>query len=121
MLEHASLGNRDLEPSVIACTECHGSCLSVLAHCLQMGGDHAAPEHVRLLLDCAELCSVTADFMLRGSVFGNSAAELCAAVCRACAADCDRFADDAEMRSCAQACRKCADACERVGPMARAA
>jgi len=41
---------------------CHAICSSMaLTHCLEMGGAHARPQHLRLMLDCAALCAFTAD------------------------------------------------------------
>ena len=31
------------------CTNCHQVCLSTIQHCLQKGGEHARPDHIRLL------------------------------------------------------------------------
>jgi hypothetical protein len=59
------------------CTACHNVCVETLDHELRLGGSHAAADHVRLLLDCAQLCATSDDVMLR-----------CAEVCRQCAACC---------------------------------
>ena len=100
------------------CTDCHAICVETTAHCLEMGGRHAEPEHIRLLLDCAEICQTSANFMLRGSNLHARTCAVCAEVCDRCADDCERFGDDETMRLCAQACRTCAESCRR---MARAA
>ncbi len=34
-----------------------------------MGGKHAEPEHLNLLMDCARICVTNADFMLRKSKY----------------------------------------------------
>lgn len=105
------------------CHECHDTCLETLAHCLQMGGDHAAPDHVRLMQDCAEICHTSEDFMLRGSDLHTSTCGVCAEVCERCAEDCARFTDDF-MKRCAEVCRRCAAMCREMAasrPMAMAA
>src|SRR5262245_31958393 len=56
-----------MQDCIADCLDCHSVCLATIAHCLKKGGDHAAPEHIRLLQDCAQICIVSADFMLRGS------------------------------------------------------
>ncbi len=33
------------------CHSCHDSCTETVTHCLEMGGDHAEPNHICLLLD----------------------------------------------------------------------
>ena len=76
------------------CQNCHNVCTETIAHCLEMGGDHAEPNHIRLLLDCAEICQTSANFMLRMSEFHGQTCGVCAEVCERCAEDCERFGDD---------------------------
>lgn len=100
------------------CLECHSICLETVTHCLQMGGKHAEPRHIRLLLDCAEICQTSANFMLRGSDLHGHTCRVCAEVCTACAKDCERFSDDAQMMACAEMCRRCAASCQEMARMA---
>ncbi len=95
------------------CQECHDTCLQTIRHCLTMGGDHAAPEHISLMLDCVSICHTSADFMLRQSAYHVLTCGVCAEVCDACAADCERFDDDF-MRACAETCRRCAASCREM-------
>ena len=54
------------------CTECHRVCLETMEYCLRMGGvGHAAPAHIRLFADCAQICQTNADFMMRLSIHGG--------------------------------------------------
>src|SRR5690606_40074484 len=47
------------------CLRCHGICLGIASnHCLEAGGDHVAPPHLRLMLGCAEMCRSAASLML---------------------------------------------------------
>lgn len=97
-----------------ACQTCHGVCMETVQHCLKMGGKHAEANHIRMLMDCAQICATSADFMLRGSDFHGMTCSVCAEVCERCAADCDRFGDDAMMKRCADACRMCAQSCREM-------
>jgi hypothetical protein len=99
------------------CLECHKVCIQVIAQCLHKGGEHAAPEHIRLLLDCAEICQTSANFMLRGSEHHTQTCGVCADVCEACTEDCERLGD-AMMKQCAEACRRCAASCSEMARMA---
>jgi hypothetical protein len=101
------------------CTNCHSLCVVTAMHCLHLGGPHAAPEHIRLLLDCADICRTSADFMLRGSDLHTRTCGVCAEVCRLCADDCERFGDDPQMKACAEACRLCAQSCRRMADRQR--
>lgn len=98
----------EMRRCVANCTECHQICTETAAHCLELGGKHADPHHVHVLLDCAQICATSADFMLRGS-------ELHPRTCGVCAEACARMADGDElMRRCADVCRRCADSCGRM-------
>jgi hypothetical protein len=80
-----------------------------------MGGRHAEAAHVRLLLDCAQICQTSADFMLRGSSYHARTCETCAEVCLACAENCERIGpDDDMMKKCAEVCRRCAASCRQM-------
>jgi hypothetical protein len=96
------------------CQRCHSVCLETVMHCLRMGGEHAKPGHIRLLLDCAEICETSANFMLRTSDLHHLTCGVCAEVCTRCAEDCERFVDDIMMQACAQACRHCAESCQEM-------
>lgn len=96
------------------CLNCHNVCLETVSHCLQKGGRHAQAEHIRLLIDCAEICQTSANFMIRGSDLHTRTCAVCAEVCERCAESCEQFGDDEQMRTCAEACRRCAESCRRM-------
>jgi hypothetical protein len=104
----------EVEACIRACQECHDVCLTTINHCLQMGGKHAAPDHIKVLMDCVASCSVSVDMMLRQSDFDEATCRVCADICTRCADDCDRMADDPLMKRCADVCRRCAEACRRM-------
>jgi hypothetical protein len=110
---------QELERCIDNCQECHEVCLRTVSHCLEKGGRHAEASHVRLLLDCAQICETSADFMIRGSDLHAATCRACAEVCERCADDCERMADDEMMRRCAEVCRRCAQSCAQMaGAMA---
>jgi hypothetical protein len=105
----------DMRECISNCTECHAICTETAQHCLGMGGAHAAPEHIGLLLDCAQICATSADFMLRGSALHSRTCGVCAEACQRCAEDCERLAEgDETMLRCAELCRRCAESCRRM-------
>ncbi len=108
----------DMQQCIQECLSCHSICLATVPYCLQMGDQHAQPRHVGLLLDRAEICRTSANFMLRGSDLHMRTCGVCAEVCDQCAQDCERMGDDTQMRACAEACRRCADSCRRMATMA---
>lgn len=110
----------DMQRCIEECSNCHDVCTTTIQHCLEMGGDHAEASHIRLLLDCVQICETSADFMLRGSDLHAQICAACAEVCERCAQECDRFDDDF-MKQCAEACRRCAESCRMMAKMAKAA
>lgn len=96
------------------CTECHRVCLDTAQYCLQHGGENAEPEHVRLLLDCAEICQTCANFMIRNSDLHTIICEASAEVCQQCYEDCDQFDNDPQMKTCAEVCRRCSESCQQM-------
>jgi hypothetical protein len=106
---------KNMEQCIQNCQDCHKICLSTLfSYCMEQGGQHARPEHIRLLLDCAEICQTSADFMLRGSDFHVRTCGICAEVCARCATECGLFENDARMQDCAEVCRRCAEFCRQM-------
>lgn len=102
----------EMRKCIEACQKCHAICLQMaISHCLEIGGKHAEPVHFRLMLDCADMCQATANFMLRGSHFHDQACQLCGAICEACAQSCEQVGG---MEDCVKACRHCADSCRQL-------
>ena len=86
------------------CNHCATACLDeqdvkVLARC------------IKLDIDCADICQLTASLVARGSEHANHLLKECAEVCEACAEECEKHAHMEHCRRCAEACRHCAEAC----------
>jgi hypothetical protein len=93
--------------------ECYGSCTETLSRCLSMRGKHAEPENINLLLDCAAISSINADFILRQSTYHPQTCGLTADICDECADNCERFEENF-MHECAKVCRRCAESCREL-------
>ncbi len=106
-----------MEDCIAECQTCAEICYENFGHCLEKGGKHADPAHLRLLLDCADICQVSAAFMSRGSDYHTITCRACAEVCEACAQSCEAFSDDAEMKGCGEECRRCASSCHAMATM----
>ena len=99
------------------CTDCYQVCAHVMEHCLTKGEKYTEPKHIKLLQDCASICNLSADFMIRNSDLHTSTCRTCAEICKACAVSCETFAGDPVMQTCAEVCRKAAASCEEMAKM----
>ncbi len=119
---HAGSHTEEMQQCIANCLECHRICMETLKHCLGRGGHHAEPGHITLLIDCAQICATSADFMLRGSNLHVETCAACAAVCEACADDCASMSHgDQQMDACVEACRRCAESCRQMAGVQAAA
>jgi hypothetical protein len=97
------------------CLSCFSVCEQTLAHCLKQGGKHVEEEHLKLLIDCAESCRMSAALMSRESQFHHRHCAMCAQICKACEESCEEFGAEPQMKACADACRSCFEACSQMG------
>jgi hypothetical protein len=112
MAEHLS---PEMQECITNCSDCHDACIETVTHCLDRGGEHAAQAHVRALLDCAQACDTSRDFMLRGSALHAAVCRVCADACERCAESCESIdPEDEVMRNCAETCRRCVDTCRAM-------
>ena len=113
MTEHltATRAGERFAVAIAAATDCHQACIEALSWGLQQRGEPAHLLHARLMLDCAQVCATSADFMARASAHHARVCGVCAEVCRACAASC-RELDG--MEDCVAACEACAASCEAM-------
>jgi hypothetical protein len=110
-----------MQQCIQACLDCHSACLNTITHCLEQGEQHAEASHITLMMDCAEICQTTANFMLRHSPLQMRTCGICAEICQICAMDCQRFTGNAEMQVCVEMCRRCAESCQQMAQMELAA
>src|SRR5918912_1025018 len=92
------------------CLDCHTICLEIAGRHLRGDDGQARPGQLRLLLDCAEICQTSANFMLRGSDLHTHTCTVCAAICDECARECEQVGE----QTCADVCRRCAYSCRQM-------
>ncbi len=96
-----------LNECAVACNHCATACLEeqniqILARC------------IKLDLDCADICTLTATWLARGSQHAMHIMKECAEICRACADECEKHSDMEHCKECADACRRCAEECSAM-------
>jgi hypothetical protein len=110
--EHIS---EEMHDCIESCSDCHDVCTETIVHCLTKGGAYADRQHIKTLLDCAQACDTSRDFMLRGSALHDMYCRGCSHACDRCAESCEQLAgDDEVLRNCAQTCRRCAESCRQM-------
>jgi hypothetical protein len=107
-----STSREQVERCISECLACHIACLrTTMQPGLELGGKHTEACHFRLMLDCAQICQTTADFLLRGSAVCDVLCGTCALVCEACARSCEETGD---LDECLWAARRCAESCRSL-------
>ena len=106
--------NHRMQQCMQNCVDCHWMCLETVTYCLQNGGKLAESPHIQLLLDCADICQTSANFMIRVSDLHQHTCDVCAIVCAHCAEDCNLFSDDLQMQTCVEVARRCAISCRQM-------
>lgn len=107
----------EMQECIEECLQCHAVGTMTLQHCLAVGGTHAEINLVGVILDCAEMCQVSANFMLRGSPYHVLTCATCAELCRACEEACRSITGDEQVEHCADICASCAASCDRMAQM----
>lgn len=112
MTEYRTIHQNMTSSYVDVCNHCHATCLhTATTYCLEIDGQPVDSDHLRLLLNCAEICQTSVNLQLSGSSFDVAMCSLCAEVCDACAKSCRSIAN---MEICEAACLECAASCRRI-------
>jgi len=121
-MAHQMQTSMEMERAINDSLDCYRACSQTISHCLEMGGKHVEPGHIRLLMDCENICALSALYMARGSQFHPEVCGICADICDRCAQSClEVDPNDSMMQQCADACRTCAQSCRVMARMRRAA
>lgn len=92
--------------------ECSRACYHCSVSCLREKDVKMMTECIRLDMDCAQICDVTAAFICRESRHAHHLLKECAEICHKCAEECGKHAHLEHCKECAEACRNCAALCE---------
>ena len=91
---------------------CIAECNYCTTACLDEQDVEMLAKCIKLDIDCAAICTLTASLIARGSEHGSHLLKECAEVCNACAEECEKHAHMEHCKQCAEVCRKCAAACK---------
>ena len=107
------MSHRENQSLIDALNNCAAECNHCASACLDEHDVKMLARCIKLDLDCAQICTLTASLIARGSEHGNHLTKECAEVCNACAEECEKHASMGmdHCKTCAEACRRCAEAC----------
>lgn len=66
---------------------------------------------IQLDMECAAICYSAAQLMSLGSSKAEEVCRICADICNACAAECEKHKHMEHCAECAKACHECAEQC----------
>lgn len=102
-----------LQNCIDACLRCAQICNKCFKQCLDDSDINEKKEALALLVDCAEICYVTAVYMTRDDSFSPELTKSCADLCEKCASACEAY-EDLHCKASVEACRQCAAECGRL-------
>lgn len=109
-------GGNPHQSCIDACMKCAQICEECFDMCLKEEDVKARINCIKSLQDCAQICSLTAWAMSRGSENINVLCNACATICDMCANECSMFKDQ-HCESCTDICRQCASECKKMASM----
>jgi len=95
-----------------ALSACANACNYCTTACLGEADVKMMVACIKLDIDCAAICSLTASFIARASVHGKHLLRECAELCDLCATECEKHTHMQHCKDCAEACRACEKACK---------
>ena len=94
-----------------ALAKCAAECNHCAIACLDEKDVKMLARCIKLDIDCAEICSLAASYVSRGSEHAHHILNECAEICEACAEECEKHSHMEHCKKCGDACRSCADLC----------
>lgn len=85
---------------------CLDTVSETFTYCIEEGGAHVEPAHLKCMLDCWDVVNATSSLIARKSEYAEDLKEICARAVKACEESCETFEDDERMTACVDVCRK---------------
>jgi len=105
------------ESMLNALNDCVAECNHCAAACLEEQDVAMLTRCIKLDIDCADVCRLTASLIARNSEHAQHLLKECVEICNACANECEKHSHMEHCRMCAQICRQCAEACSHMEMM----
>jgi len=108
MMSHECHDSTEMLIKII--NNCEMMCEDTATYVIRCYCDKTRVRQLRLLRDCADICSLTAKYIARDSVCAKPTAELCADICEICGEECAKHPDH-QSQHCSRVCLHCAREC----------
>jgi len=108
-MEHST--NQSL---IDALSHCAAACNFCVSACLDEQVVTMLTDCIKIDMDCAAICTLTASFVARNSAHARHLLPECVEICNKCATECEKHSHMEHCKVCAEACRQCAAACEQM-------
>jgi len=99
------------------CIEACLRCSSISSYCATMDLHEKDMEMMarcaQLNIECAAICSTTAQLLSMNSSYAKDLCKICAEVCMECAVECGQHQNE-HCQACAELCTACADECNKL-------
>ncbi len=99
-----------------ACNKCAQACYECFTACLNEPDTNARKNCIKLLVECAMMCQMSAATMSMDGQFAKPHCQMCAQICKKCAQECSMF-KDTHCQKCADICRMCEAECNAMSSM----
>jgi hypothetical protein len=87
-----------------------GSCHAAFAYCASEANEIRDLSDLLCLADCAQICTITAEFIMRGSIYSDTIRDACLQMCMDAAKTCEAYPNDEVLSACADVLRDACDA-----------
>ncbi len=99
--------------TIEACLRCSAICHHCAASCLEEEHVGMMAECIRLDMECAAICTATAQVLSMGGSQAKALAMICAQICDDCSLECAKH-DNQHCRECSDICHNCANQCRNI-------
>lgn len=100
--------NHELIQTLLDCAQ---SCDHCAVACLDEDYVKMMARCIKLDIDCADMCYMSARMLTRGSELTKQHLQMCADMCKLCGDECEKHKHMEHCKECAEACRRCEEAC----------
>ncbi|AYD39644.1 four-helix bundle copper-binding protein [Clostridium fermenticellae] len=109
----ATMSINKYQQCIDECNKCAQKCYECFKACLNEPDVQNRKNCISVLIECAQMCQMSASLMSMDSCSVKEHCRICANICDKCAQECGMFKEQ-HCQICMQECKKCADECRNM-------